>query len=81
MAQKVELYTTSYCPYCHAAKNFLRSKKVEFRQIDVTGDSDMRRKLFEMTGGRQTVPQVFSDGKLIGGYDDLLAYYQSGKVL
>ena len=78
---KVTVYTTEYCPYCHAAKNFLKSKKVEFQEIDVSNDSEMRRQLVQMTGGRETVPQIFADGKLIGGYDDLVAFYQSGKSL
>ena len=81
MAKKIEIYTTAYCPYCHSAKSLLKSKKVEFEEIDVSDDSDLRRKLVHRTGGRETVPQIFADGKLIGGYDDLVAYYQSGKNL
>ena len=80
MAKKVEIYTTAYCPYCHAAKSFLKSKKIDFQEIDATDDA-VRRKLVEMAGGRETVPQIFADGKLIGGYDDLVAFYQSGKTL
>ena len=81
MAKKVEVYTTAYCPYCHAAKNLLKSKKVTFQEIDVSDDADLRKKLTQMTGGRETVPHIFADGKLIGGYDDLVAFYQSGKTL
>ena len=80
-AKKVIIYTTQFCPYCQAAKNFLKSKKVDFQEIDVTDDDAMRRQLVEMTSGRETVPQIFADGKLIGGYDDLVAFYQSGKSL
>ncbi len=80
MTKKVEIYTTGYCPFCHSAKYFLKSKKIEFTEIDVTDDA-MRRKLVKMTGGRETVPQIFADGKLIGGYDDLVRFYQSGKTL
>ncbi len=80
MAKKVEVYTTPYCPYCHSAKNFLKSKKIAFTEIDVS-DDDLRRKLIEKAGGRETVPQIFADGTHIGGYDDLVAYYQSGKTL
>ena len=80
MAQKVEIYTTGYCPYCHAAKEFLKSKKVSFTEIDAS-DDEVRRKLVEMSGGRETVPQIFADGKSIGGYDELVEYYRSGKTL
>ena len=81
MAKKVEIYTTSSCPFCHAAKNFLKSKKVEFQEIDVTSDSQAREKLTQMAGGRETVPQIFAEGKLIGGYEDLVKFYQAGKTL
>ena len=81
MAKKVEIYTTQYCPYCHAAKNFLKAKKIEFVEIDVSDDADLRRQLVQMSGGRETVPQIFADGKPLGGYDDLVALYQSGKSL
>ena len=78
---KITIYTTSYCSYCHAAKRFLKSKNVVFEEIDVTDDEGMRRKLVQMTGGRETVPQIFADGKNIGGYDELVASTQSGKSL
>ena len=76
----IEIYTTPYCPYCHAAKNFLKSKQIEFVEIDAS-DEAIRRELVKMTGGRETVPQIFADGKLIGGYDDLVQLYRSGKSL
>lgn len=80
MAKEVLVYTTNYCPYCSAAKKFLTSKKVTFREIDVTHDDAMREKLVQLSG-QSTVPQIFVDGKSIGGYEDLVRYYQSGKTL
>jgi glutaredoxin 3 len=81
MAKKVVIYTTQYCPYCHAAKDFLKKQKITFEEIDVSDDDAMRDKLVKMTGGRSTVPQIFADDKSIGGYDDLVALYKSGKSL
>ena len=78
MAKEVLLYTTESCPYCHAAIKFLKSKNIPFREIDVTGDGEARRMLVEKSGGRETVPQIFADGKSIGGYDDLVEFYQKG---
>lgn len=78
---KVTIYTTNYCPYCHAAKSLLTSKNVKFEEIDVTDDDALREKLVKMSGGRETVPQIFADGKNIGGYTELVAYFQSGKTL
>jgi glutaredoxin 3 len=68
MAQVV-IYTTNYCPYCTAAKALLRSKNVEFEEVDVT-DDPARRSEMEKLAQRRTVPQIFIDGKPIGGYDD-----------
>ena len=66
---KVVIYTTNYCPYCFRAKALLRSKDVEFKEIDVTDDSDRRAEM-ERLSGRRTVPQIFIDAQPIGGYDD-----------
>jgi len=68
MAQVV-IYTTNYCPYCTAAKALLRSKNVSFDEIDVTSDQ-LRRGEMEQRSLRRTVPQIFIDGKPIGGYDE-----------
>ena len=68
MAQVV-IYTTNYCPYCTAAKALLRSKNVSFDEIDVTSDQ-LRRGEMEQRSQRRTVPQIFIDGKPIGGYED-----------
>ena len=79
---KVVIYTASYCPYCHAAKRLLKSQGVVFEEMNVTDDENMREKLIQMTHGRQTVPQIFVDGRSIGGYDELvklLALSQSNR--
>ncbi len=75
---KVVVYTTEYCPYCTAAKKLLESKKIKFDEIDVSHDDAMRDKLVELSG-QETVPQIFIDGKSIGGYTDLVAYFQKNK--
>lgn len=79
--KKVVIYTAEYCPYCKAAKQFLSSKKVSFEEIDVTSDDATREKLVRLSGGRETVPQIFADGVSIGGYDELVEYYRSGQTL
>ena len=67
---KVVIYTTTYCPYCFRAKALLRSKNVEFEEIDVTDDLDRRAEM-ERLSDRRTVPQIFIDAQPIGGYDDV----------
>lgn len=76
---EVKIYTTRYCPYCHAATALLTEKNVAFEEIDVTGDTAARADLATRTG-RSTVPQVFIDGDSIGGYDELSALDRSGRL-
>jgi glutaredoxin 3 len=77
---KIELYTTTYCPFCVRAKSLLRTKGVAFQEIDVTDDADLREKMVELAGGRRTVPEVFINGRLVGGYDELHALDRSGEL-
>jgi glutaredoxin 3 len=76
----VEVYTTTYCPYCVRAKNLLRNKGVAFAEIDVTDDDALREKMVEMAGGRRTVPEIFINGKIVGGYDELKALDDAGQL-
>jgi len=69
----VVVYTTNYCPYCVKVKQLLKSKGVEFQEIDLSNDDTGRVELVNMSGGRKTVPQVFINGQHIGGCDDLFA--------
>ena len=64
------IYAT-YCPYCVKAKTLLKEQGLNFEEIDVTDDTQMRIKLVEITKGHKTVPQIMIDDKPIGGYDDL----------
>src|SRR5947207_2517973 len=76
----IEIYTTRYCPYCHAAKRLLSRKGVEFTEIDVTGDAKRRSEMVARANGRMTVPQIFIGSTHVGGYDDLAALDRAGKL-
>jgi glutaredoxin 3 len=76
---QVVIYTTNYCPYCTAAKALLRSKKVQFDEIDVTDDTTRRTEM-EKLSQRRSVPQIFIDGKPIGGYDDVRRLDAKGEL-
>jgi len=76
---RVVIYTTNYCPYCFGAKSLLRFKNVEFEEIDVSNDP-ARRAEMESLSGRRTVPQIFIDGKAIGGYDEARLLDGEGKL-
>ena len=75
----VQIYVTTYCPYCVRAKSLLTRKGVAFKEFDVEGDAAKRKWLLETTGQR-TVPQVFIDGTSVGGCDDLHALDRSGEL-
>lgn len=67
---KIVVYTTSYCPFCTRAKALLCSKNVAFEEIDVTRDERLQEEVKRLSG-RRTVPQIFIDGKSVGGFDDI----------
>lgn len=77
---KVEIYTTSYCPFCIRAKSLLQRKGIVFTEIDVSDDDAMREKMIELAGGRRTVPEIFINGKIVGGYDELSALDARGEL-
>jgi GrxC family glutaredoxin len=76
---RVLIYTTTYCPYCSAAKALLRSKNVEYVEVDVTNDP-ARRAEMERLSSRRTVPQIFIDDQPIGGYDDARRLDERGEL-
>ena len=76
---EVKIYTTSYCPYCKRAKQLLDSKDVKYEEIDVEHDQKLFEELQKKTH-MMTVPQIFINGKLIGGCDDLHALESKGEL-
>ena len=77
---EIAIYTTRFCPYCHAAKQLLTRKGVEFTEIDVSGDPKGRSEMVARANGRMTVPQIFIGSTHVGGYDDLSALERAGKL-
>lgn len=80
VADRIVVYSTPFCAYCSAAKRLLAQRGAEFKEIDVMFDAEQRRDMIERSGGRQTVPQIFIDGRHIGGFDDLSALDASGEL-
>jgi glutaredoxin 3 len=74
----VTIYTTSLCPYCHAAKSLLKKKGAAYDEIDVGSDAALRRAMTAHAGGLRTVPQIFIGGTHVGGCDDLYALDSKG---
>jgi glutaredoxin 3 len=79
-AGRILVYSTPFCGYCSAAKRLLTTKGVEFTEIDVMFDHERKQEMIERSGGRRTVPQIFIDGRHIGGFDDLSALDKAGEL-
>lgn len=79
-APQIEIYTWTTCPYCIRAKALLESKGVKYTEYNITGDNEARRKMVERTGGPDSVPQIFINGKHYGGCDDIHALDAEGKL-
>lgn len=75
---KVEIYTKMMCPYCIKAKKLLKSKGVKIIDIPAYMDASKRAEMRERANGGNTFPQIFIDGKHIGGCDDLHALDRAG---
>jgi glutaredoxin 3 len=75
----VVLYTTQTCPFCHQAKQLLVSKGVQFCELSVDRDPELRMEMMQKSG-RRTVPQIWVGDEHVGGCDDLWALERSGRL-
>lgn len=73
----IKIYSTAVCPYCVAAKNFLKQRGQSWEEIRVDLDPALRKEIVEKTG-RTSVPQIFINGQHIGGFDDMVALDRAG---
>jgi glutaredoxin 3 len=76
---KITVYTTKHCPYCHMAKELLRSKGAIYDEIDVGCRQELRAEMSQKAG-RNTVPQIWIGETHVGGCDDLYALEREGKL-
>ena len=75
----ITLYTSAVCGYCVAAKNFLRSRGLEWQEVRIDTDPAERERMVARTR-RTTVPQIFIGDTHVGGYDDMMALHRAGKL-
>lgn len=75
----VQVYTTTYCPYCLAAKALLDQKGIEYEEINLSGDIERRMKVVKELGWR-TVPIIVINDNVIGGYTELKALEAQDKL-
>jgi glutaredoxin 3 len=77
---KVLMYTTAVCPYCVRAEQLLLRKGItEIEKVRVDLQPELRAEMMEKTG-RRTVPQIYINGKHVGGFDDLAELNVAGEL-
>ncbi len=77
---RVEIYTKAFCGYCARAKRLLDAKGVDYEEYDITLGGPKRAEMIQRSNGRSTVPQIFIDGRHIGGSDDLHELERDGRL-
>ncbi len=75
---RIEIYVAPLCGFCHRARRLLGAKGAEYEEIDIARAPGRRAEMIARAGGRATVPQIFIDGRHIGGSDDLAALDAEG---
>ena len=80
MTAKIEIYTGPVCSYCDLAKELLNSMGANFIEIKLSEYPNKKKEMLNRTGGKKTVPQIFINNKLIGGFNELKSLELSGKL-
>jgi glutaredoxin 3 len=75
----VTVYTTEPCSFCARVKGLLKSRGVEYAEVNLSKDPEGRVELAQKTG-MMTFPQVTIDGELVGGFTEVQAAAQSGRL-
>ena len=76
----VKVYSTGSCMYCVKAKNMLEKWQIEYEETRIDQDQAAMREFIEATNGARSVPQIFVEGKLIGGFTDLVDLHMDGEL-
>ena len=76
----VEIYSKMFCSYCVRAKRLLESKQIQFTEIGIDMEPGKRQEMIQRANGRTTVPQIFIDGRHIGGCSELMELERDGKL-
>lgn len=77
---EVLIYSSAFCPYCSWAKKMLDAKQVEYREIRIDQVEGAQQEMLARSGGQMTVPQIFIGDVHVGGYTDMVALDQQGKL-
>lgn len=76
----IEMYTSQNCSFCTIAKALLKQEKLNYREIDVSTDARKASEMIDRSGQR-TVPQIFIDGRPVGGFTELAKIHRAGGLV
>ncbi|MDR9389848.1 MAG: glutaredoxin 3 [Wenzhouxiangella sp.] len=76
---KIMMYGTRSCPFCVAARSLLQSKGADWDEVLIDDHPERRAEMIDKTQ-RHTVPQIFIGEQHVGGFDDLQALDQAGRL-
>lgn len=79
MTPEIQIYTTRFCPFCVQAKRLLDSKGIEYCELSVDGNPELRAEMQQLSG-RHTVPQIWIGATHVGGCDELYTLERSGQL-
>jgi glutaredoxin 3 len=68
---KAIVWSKDACPYCVQAKNLLQLKGIQYEERNITQGTWTREQLLESVPNARTLPQIFLDNKLVGGFNEL----------
>lgn len=77
---EIEIYSGSYCGYCAKAKALLKQRGLNFTEYDVQAEPEKRAEMVERVPGARTIPQIFINGRHVGGCDELYALDRKGEL-
>jgi glutaredoxin 3 len=80
MAAQVTVYTMEYCPFCVRAKDLLKRRGIDFKEVMVPMDDEAQWEELEKKSGMKTMPQIFHGDRLIGGFSDLSSLDQKDQL-
>jgi glutaredoxin 3 len=74
------MYSKTWCGFCVRARSLLQAKGIAIEEYVIDGGGPRRAEMIQRANGRTTVPQIFIDGRHVGGCNDLFALERDGKL-
>jgi glutaredoxin 3 len=78
---RVTIYSSAVCPFCHAAKRLMESLGLDYDEVVIDDQPELRQRLSDENGGFRTVPMIFAGDELLGGFQDVMALHGRGELL